>query len=378
MDYDFKINSMKITQIETIPVRVPLRPQFIIRSARGEHATSPFLLVLIHTDVGLVGLGEVSCTPRWSGEDQISAGHFIHHLFAPLLVGQNPADCTRLEALMARALARNSFTRAGVEMALWDLAAKAANLPLFALLGGRVRDCVPLKWSISGQEPERAASIADWGRQQGFRAMKVKVGLERDRERVALVRGVLGDDFPLGVDANGAWTCSQAVRCLDALADLRLWFVEQPVAEWNIEGMAEVRRIVRLPVIADESVYSPQDACRIVRARAADVISIYVGKAGGIGPACRIAAVAAAAGLLCSLGSNLELGVGSAAMLHLALALPEIACEQFPCDIIGPHFYEADVIRRPMEFRQGSLWPLAGPGLGVELDPDQVERFRLR
>src|SRR5437762_10048470 len=117
---------MKITRVETIPISVPIKPALAIKSGRGgSHTSSPFLLVKIHTDDGLIGLGEVSCTPRWSGEDQITAKHFIDEFFAPILVGQNPDDIERLTSQFTAPVAGNQFTKSGVEMALWDLLGKS-------------------------------------------------------------------------------------------------------------------------------------------------------------------------------------------------------------------------------------------------------------
>ena len=121
---------MKITRIETIPVNVPISPERIIRSGRGNHTVSPFLLVRIHTDEGIEGLGEVSCTPIWSGEDQVTAAHFIDRILAPLLTGQDPTQIERLMAAVNAAVANNPFTKAGVEMALWDILGKVAGLSL--------------------------------------------------------------------------------------------------------------------------------------------------------------------------------------------------------------------------------------------------------
>src|ERR671933_205002 len=167
---------MKITSVETIPVRVPIKPELAIRSGLGGvHDTSPFLLVRLHTDAGLVGLGEASCTPRWSGEDQVSAAHFVNTYFAPALVGRDPTRIDEASAAVFRLVAGNFFTKAAVEMALWDLAGQAAGKPVYELLGGRVRDAVATKWSVSGQPPEQAAAIARWALGRGFRAMKVKV-----------------------------------------------------------------------------------------------------------------------------------------------------------------------------------------------------------
>src|SRR4051794_1154327 len=160
---------MKITAVETIPVRVPLKAELAIKSGRGgAHTTSPFLLVRLHTDAGLVGLGEASCTPRWSGEDQVSAAHFINNYFSPALVGQDPTRIDELSAAVFPIVAANYFTKSAVEMALWDLAGKAADKPVYELLGGKVRDFVGTKWSVSGRPPAEAAAIARWAMDQGF------------------------------------------------------------------------------------------------------------------------------------------------------------------------------------------------------------------
>src|SRR5881394_2681072 len=186
---------MKITRIETIPVRVPLKPEFAIRSGRGgAHTVSPFLLVRVHTDEGVTGVGEASCTPRWSGEDQVTGAHLIKTYLEPLLLGEDPTEVEQLTLKFRLAFAGNYFTKAAVEMALWDIAGKAAGKPVYELLGGKVREVVATKWSISGQHPLKAADIGTWAVEQGFKAMKVKVGIEPDEDvaRVAAVRKAIG------------------------------------------------------------------------------------------------------------------------------------------------------------------------------------------
>ncbi len=373
---------MKITSVETIPVNVPIRPDLAIRSGRGgAHLTSPFLLVRLHTDEGLVGLGEASCTPRWSGEDQVSAAHFIDTYFAPALVGQDPTRIEEVSGTVFSLVAGNFFTKSAVEMALWDLAGKAANRPVYDLLGGRVRDDVATKWSVSGQLPEKAAEIARWAIGRGFRAMKVKVGLgiDADFERVWAVRKAIGPAIPLGVDANGGWgDPATAIEAIGRLKPLGIAFAEQPVPAGDPEAMAEVRRSAGIPIVADESVYSLADAMQLARAGACDVFSIYVGKAGGIGPARAIAEFALAQGIACTIGSNLELGIGSAAMIHLGLAQKGITPDLYPCDIIGPYYYEDDILREPLSLGGGRALATGRPGLGVEIDEAKVETYRVR
>jgi len=385
---------MKITRIETIPVRVPIKPALAIRGGRGlSHSVSPFLLVRIHTDEGISGLGEASCTPRWSGEDQVTAAHFVNEYFAPRLVGETLDDIERVSAKFVAAVAGNFFTKSAVEMALWDIVGKAQGKSAWQLMKSRSGDTpndavmgaagsVPTKWSVSGVEPGKAAEIAVWAVSQGFKKMKVKVGIDpkQDLARVRAVREAVGGGVKLGVDANGGWNSPQiAIDTVNRLFDeCDIYFAEQPVRAGDHDALADVRRNVGVPIIADESVYTLDDAKMLARAEAADVFSIYVGKAGGIGPALKIAEFAHSVGIKCTIGSNLELGVGSAAMIHLALSAPAIDAETYPCDIIGPLFYEADVLRSPLPIKGGSASPHDAPGMGVELDDDQVKKFRVR
>jgi muconate cycloisomerase len=374
---------MKITRIETIPVRVPIQPRLAIKSGRGgSHTLSPFLLVKVHTDEGVVGLGEASCTPRWSGEDQFTAEHLINHYFAPALIGADPTKIAETSALFMPIVANNPFTKSAIEMALWDIAGKAAGKPVYDLLGGKVRDSVKIKWSISGREPEAAAEIARWALEAGFATMKVKVGIDPDADaaRVRAVRRVTeAAQVHLGADANGGWkTAEDALPVIARLRAHDIYFIEQPVPAFDLAGMAQVRAAVNLPVIADESCYTLQDARNLAHGGAADVLSIYIGKAGGIAPAREIARFARSVGLKCTLGSNLEMGIGSAAMIHLALATAGIDAETFPCDIIGPLFYEDDLLVEPLDLRNGAARISERPGLGVELNEEKVERYRVR
>lgn len=370
---------MKITQIDTIPVTVPINPARAIRSGRGHHTESPFLLVKIHTDEGVVGLGEVSCTPHWSGEDQVTSAHLINRYLTPLLIGEDPTQVERLIRLIQRAIANNPFTKSALEMAFWDILGKVAGLPLYRLLGGAAREFVTTKFSVSGMEPPQAAEIASWAVDQGFRTMKVKVGIEPDGDvaRVRAVREAIGPDIRLGVDANGGWSPREAIQTIPRLVKYGIFFVEQPVPDLDIAWLADVRQQVSIPVMADESLYSPQDAMAIVRANAADVLSVYVGKGGGISSARQIAAVAEAAGLVCTVGSNLELGVANAAMIHLAMATTAIDAETFPCDILSPFYYDEDILAEPLPIEAGEARPPDGPGLGVELDEDKVAFYRV-
>jgi L-alanine-DL-glutamate epimerase-like enolase superfamily enzyme len=351
---------MKITRVEAIPIQVPMNPKLAIKSGRGGwHDVSKYLLVRIHTDAGIVGLGEASVTPKWSGEDQITAMHYVNNYFAPLLVGEEaPQGPAQIEALTKKytfPVAENYFTKSAIDTALWDIAGQITGKPVYELLGGKKREFVHTKWSVSAQPPPRPAEIARWAYDQGFRKMKVK----------------------LGVDANGGWvTPAVAIPTIKRLQEFNIYFAEQPVNEGDIEGMAEVRAAVDLPIVADESVYTLSDAKALAARKACDVFSIYIGKAGGITGAKAIADFALQAGITCVIGSNLELGVGSAAMTHLALSHAAFVPEKFPSDIIGPFFFEDDILKPSLPLKPGEARVFDKPGLGIELDEEKIERYK--
>jgi len=372
---------VRITAIDKIPVRVPIRPQFQIQGSLGSHLESPFLILKVQTDEGLTGLGEVSSTPVWSGEDSITAAYVISSFLEPVLIGEDPRDIERLTLKMRRAVAGHPFTKSGVEIALWDILGKSAGLPVYRLLGGAVRQRIPIKMSVSGTTPGRAAELAAWAASQGLTALKVKVGIEpeADVERVRAVREAVGPEFRVGIDANGGWSPRLAIQTIRRLVEeSNIYFAEQPVPALDVQWMADVRRSVAVPVMADESCYTLQDAMALARAGAADVLSFYVGKGGGIGPARKIASVAESAGLTCTIGSNLELGVASAAMAHIAMATQAVGAEEFPCDILGPVAYEHTLLKgQPFDFRDGSVTAPDAPGLGVEIEEKMLARYRV-
>jgi muconate cycloisomerase len=196
--------------------------------------------------------------------------------------------------------------------------------------------------------------------------------------RVRAVREAIGPRAHLGVDANGGWgTADVAIATIGRLREFDIYFVEQPTPPGALFEMARVRAAAaaaKLPVVADESCYTLADAHNLAEAHAADVVSIYIGKAGGIGPALEIAT---SGRLPATIGSNLELGIGSAAMAHFALATPTVVAESFPCDIIGPFFYEDDVLTEPLPIKPGEARVHERPGLGVELDEEKVEKYRV-
>ena len=370
---------MKITRIEPIPVCVPLKKGLTAKTAHGEHAVSPYVIVKVHTDAGIVGLGEATISGLWSGETQAGTMTAIAEYLAPQLVGRDPRDIAAARRTMDFIIKLNPFAKASVEMALWDIAGKAVGLPVYQLLGGKVRDRVRIKLVVWARDVAGSRAMAEGHLKLGVSCVKVKTGLdpESDIARVRAVREVAGPNIPLTIDSNCGWTIQQAKYCLRQLADVNLLLAEQPIPPGDPAAMAELRRDTPAPIMADESVFTLQDAWLLTLHRAADIFSIYPGKHGGIAATAEIVAVAKAAGLRCTIGSNLELGIGTAAMLHVAAAFPEVDTDAFPADTIGPFYHEADLITQPLDLGPPYAKVPTGPGLGVELDEEQLNRYRV-
>lgn len=361
---------MKITSIQAHPVSLQINPEFAIMSSIGEHRASPYVIVIIDTDTDARGLGEANVTPWWSGETQTGALAVIKDVLAPALIGQNPLHVSELREKMDRAVIGNPFTKAAIEMALLDLAGKFLGIPVHILLGGPSRpSSIPLRFSIGAFPPSHAAQVAEKAVTLGLRAVKVKVGLNvrTDIERVEAVRQALGEKFPIGVDANTGWSESETVEAIPQLERLGVNVIEQPVRRGDFHGCARIRQRTSIPIMLDESIFTPEDALNAIRSDACDIISIYPGKNGGIGRALQIAQMAAAAGLECTIGSNLEWEIGSAAMLHLAVAIPNLS-RKVCHDIIGS-LYRTRHIGTELRFENGCAHVPSGAGLGIELDP---------
>ncbi len=370
---------MKIDRIETIPVRIPLKPGWTTKTAHGIHATSDYVIIRVHTDEGLIGLGEATVAPRWSGETSGSCLSVIRDLLEPALRGQNPLDLNRLRMRMARVLKLNPFTKAAVEMALWDLLGKVADLPVCQLLGGAVRESMPIKLVIGALDRAATVELTERFLALGAKCLKVKTGIDPDEDvaRVRTVREVAGPEIRLTIDANCGWNEATARTTLRRLSEFQVILAEQPIPPDDPAAMAAVRASAPMPIMADESVFSLADAWSVVQARAADVLSVYPGKHGGIAATVEIVQLAKAAGVSCAIGSNLELGIGTAAMLHVAAALDNIDSDSYPADLIGPLYHEADLLTEPLALGPPFARCPTGPGLGVTLDEQQLRRWRV-
>ncbi|MDE0164295.1 MAG: hypothetical protein OXL36_04270 [Bryobacterales bacterium] len=361
---------MQITSIETQPVSIAVTPDLSIVSSLGAHRISRYVVVIVRDDEGHVGYGEATVMPMWSGETQEGALAAIDNVLAPVMIGRDAREITAAAEAMDKALIDNPFAKAAIEMALLDLVGKALGVPVTTLLGGARRsEAIPLKFSIGAFSPTHAANVAQSMAARGFRAVKVKVGLDikTDIERVAAIRAAMGDNFLIGADANGGWNERQTVEALPHLERLGVNVLEQPLPRGEFRATARVRQRTSIPIMLDEGVFTARHAVEAVRTEACDVISIYPGKNGGILRSMQIAQIAEAAGLECVIGSNLEWDLGTAAMLHTACAIPNLSAA-VNHDIIGPIYHERSIATTPIRYQDGCACLPKGPGLGTEVE----------
>ena len=278
---------------------------------------------------------------------------------------------------MDLAAKRNNAAKAAVETALWDALGRTLGLPVTALLGGAVRDRVPVLWTLASGDPAQEAEEA--GRKLDarlHRTFKVKIGAQEpaaDMARMRHLARALEGRAALIVDANQAWDEATSVRCLPELGEMGVQLVEQPVPAWNLQAMARLRaRPGTPPLLADECVFTAHDMLAVGSAGAADAVSLKLVKHGGLLALKRVAAVAEAAGIALYGGCLLESSIGAAAHLQAFATLRDLS---WGCEHFGPQILVSDLAAEPLRFEDFHVHLPTGPGIGVALDPDKLRAY---
>ncbi len=353
---------MKITEVRLGQLHAPLRVPF--KTALRSVDRVEDILVELHTDTGAVGYGEAPPTGPITGDTAGGIIGAVRELIAPALIGQEVDAFEAVAARVQKAGVHNTSAKAAVDMALWDLYGQLHGIPVHKLLGGARRQLVT-DITISVNPPEQMAADARDAVARGYDCLKVKVGADPalDTARLAAVRAAVGDSVCIRIDANQAWSPRQAVRILNEMQDkgLALELVEQPVPADDLEGLAYVTRHSWVPVMADESVFSPADALRIMQRRAADFINIKLMKCGGLTNALRIAAAAEVYGVECMIGCMLEAKVAVNAAVELACARSIIT----RVDLDGPVLCSVDPVVGGAQFDEKVITVSDAPGMGI-------------
>jgi len=366
-----------IRRVDAIPVALPLKKP--MKMTGVTIATADNVLVRIEADGGqgvIVGWGEAASAPTMTGDIQGSLVAAIRHL-APLLVGTDAWSGAALMRKLAAALYGNTGAHSAIELALLDLAGRAADLPAINLIGGALRGAVAPMWLLGNATPAEDAAEARARLAEGFRFFKVKVGVksvEGDIASTLAVRNALGFEVPICADANCGFSPAAARRYLDGTRDARLLFLEQPLGSHDIKGLAALARVSAVPLGADEGIHSLDDVTAHADAGAGGV-SLKLIKLGGLSAAIEAARLAARLGLSINVAAKIaESGIGSAAAINLACAAPSV-----DWGVSLTHFYLAhDIVKAPPRIADGLVALPPAPGLGVEVDEDAVAEFRVR
>ena len=364
-----------IDKVETMLVDLPtIRPHKLSMTTMSGQT---LMIVRVRCSDGTVGIGEGTTIGglAYGGESPEGMKLAIDTYFAPHMVG---ADANRVSALMAqldRGIRDNRFAKCAVETALFDALGHRTGLPVSELLGGRLRDRLPVAWTLAsgdtGRDIDEAQRMLEARRHRIF---KLKIGrrsVSQDVAHVAAIRKALGDQASVRVDVNMAWTELDAQRGLAGLVDAGCELVEQPVA--SADALARLTGRFPIAVMADESLMGPATAFALARVAGADVFAVKTEQSGGLQAAQQVAAIADAARIELYGGTMLEGAVGTIASAHVFATFRDL---QWGTELFGPLLLTEEILSTPLDYSDFHLTLPATPGLGIQLDEDRVMHFR--
>jgi muconate cycloisomerase len=366
-----------IQNIETILIDVPtIRPHKLSVATMN---TQTLVLVRVRCADGVIGWGEATTIGglSYGEESPESIKTNIDTYIAPLLVGMEATQVAMAMAKVRKTIQGNRFAKCALETALLDAQARRLNVPLSELLGGRVRDALPVAWTLaSGDTSQDIAEAEHMLERRRHRIFKLKIGLrsvEDDVAHVLAIKRALGDRASVRVDVNQAWSEMEAVRGIAALEAGGIDLIEQPVKAGNIAALARLKKRFDVAIMADEALHGPDDAMALARDDAADVYAVKIAQSGGLMPALEVATVARLAGIGLYGGTMLEGGIGTAATAHVCSTFPELAWDT---ELFGPLLLTQEVLREPLVYRDFMLQVPTGPGLGVDIDIDKLRSMQ--
>lgn len=353
---------MKITRVKTEKLKLELLKPIKVALGTIEHSET--MLVKIETDEGLVGFGEGSPIEFVTGET-IDTALSVTKLLGEEILGYDPVTIGKLHHVMDRTIQGNPSAKAAIDMAIYDICSKKMGVPLYKMLGG-YRDCFETDITILIDKPEQMAKEAAALVGKGFKILKIKVGLEaqEDIERIKEIRKAVGSEIKIRVDANQGWNVAEAIMVINEMEKYKLDAVEQPVASWNRQGLAEIKKKVHVPIMADESVFTPQDALELVGNKAIDFLNIKLMKCGGIYKANMINTIGETAGVECMLGCMLESNIALTAAASFIAANRNVT----RADIDSTMHIKENNIKGGIRIENGVVYLPEIPGLGVEVD----------
>lgn len=360
------MNKGIIKCVEVKVLELPLKKQWKI--SLYAQTTRAHAVVKITTADGVTGYGEAAPSPAFMGETGYTMEVAVKRYLADAIIGMDAFDTDMIHEKMNCAIYGNYAAKSAIDMALYDVMGKMLGVPAYRLLGGKYRDLVPLSWVVGMQDLDSSIEEAKEKLKEGYRVLKVKVGKspDTDYQLVKRIRDELGDGFPLRLDANQGYDYTTALQVFRRLEDFGLESIEQPVERWDIQGMKMLRERLKTPIMADESISDFHAVSAMIREKACDSVNIKVGKVGGLTMAKKIAACLEANGISATAGSNLEVGIGSAASIHFVASTVNAS---IPNDLLlGGPLHQYDIIVNQFEVKDGFVKVPELPGLGIDVD----------
>jgi L-Ala-D/L-Glu epimerase len=354
---------VKVERIDLFQTRVPLKKPF--KTALRTVTEAEAIVVKVTTDDGIVGWGEAPPTHVITGDSLASIRYSIEAVIKPILIGMPLLERDALFGKLQSCIVGNTSAKAAVDIALHDCIAQYSGLPLFQLLGG-AHQTLETDYTVSVNDPAEMARDAASYVKEGFQTLKVKVGkddIDTDIERLQAIRQAVGKSVVLRLDANQGWDSKTAVRVISWMEDIGLdiELVEQPVQATDLRGLQYVTQHVQTPIMADESLFSPQDACTLLEMRAVDLLNIKLMKAGGLQPSLDIARIARTYGVECMVGCMIESRIGISAAAHLAASQVQVTRVDFD----APLMLQNDIVTGGVRYEGSKLILNDTPGLGI-------------
>jgi len=371
------IATIRIENVETVIVDLPtIRPhQLSMTTMKGQ----TLMIVRIRMSDGIVGIGEGTKIGglAYGPESPEGMKLAIDTYITPILLQSNPNRIGPTMGAINKAAQGNNFAKCAVETALVDALGKRNRLTASELLGGRFHDRLPVAWTLAsgdtGSDIDEAEEMLAKRRHNIF---KLKIGRgdpQQNITHVAAIKRALGDRASVRVDVNQAWSETVASKCLPLLRDAGVDLIEQPVALRNTRGLARLARETSVAIMADEALSGPETAFQLAQSAAADVFSLKIAQSGGLFATVKVAAIAEAAGIDLYGGTMLEGGIGTVASAQLFSTFPRL---EWGTELFGPLLLTEEILEEPLEYGEFSLKVPTGPGLGISIDEDRLNRFR--
>ncbi|WP_180116948.1 muconate/chloromuconate family cycloisomerase [Acinetobacter sp. YH12096] len=363
--------------IETLLVEIPtIRPH---KMAVATMQTQTLVLIKITTEDGYIGWGEATTIGGlgYGEESPESIRTNIETYFSPLLKTLTGLNVAQTMQAIKRSINGNRFAKCAIQTALLDILAQRLNLPLSEVLGGRLRDSLPVLWVLaSGNTEKDIAEAQKMIAAKRHNIFKLKIGsrpVEADVEHVLAIKKALGSDISIRVDVNRAWSELDAIKGIQLLQDGGVDLIEQPCAIDNIDAMRRLTRRFDIAIMADESLMGPQTAYQLARHNSASVFAVKVAQSGGLIEGCEVSKIAKLAGIDLYGGTMLEGPVGTIASAHAFSTFDNLA---YGTELFGPLLLTEEILKNPLQYQDFELKIPTTAGLGIEIDENKIDDLR--